>query len=156
VRRQLTFLVLALAAASLLSGCATGPPVPAAETAGTDGRQIQVLVEQAALGALGADIHQFLSTRDARISWGGGTADAIVATVKDGYRVSVVVLPSGPALERVRDELVAPPTRLGRLGSATYWACPVDQYGLSFVRFLTGRTSQRVLRSQGFDVSPSP
>jgi ABC-type molybdate transport system substrate-binding protein len=154
VRRRLT--LLALAAASLLSACAAGPPVPATKTAGTDGRQIQVLVEQAALGALEADIHQFLSTRDARISWGGGTADAIVTTVKDGYRVGVVVLPSGPALERVRDELVAPPTRLGMLGSATYWACPVDQYGLSFLHFLAGRNSKRVLRSQGFDVSPPP
>ena len=156
MRRRPGLIVLTLAAAPLLAACAAGPPVPATETAGTDGRQIQVLVEQAALEAIGADIHQFLATRDARISWGGGTADAIVSTVKDGYRVSVVVLPSGPALERVRDELVAPPTKLGRLGSATYWACPVDQYGLSFLRFLTGRTSKRVLRSQGFEVSPPP
>jgi ABC-type molybdate transport system substrate-binding protein len=145
---------LAVAAALLLSGCAEGPPARATETAGTGEREIQVLVEQAALGAIGSDIRQFVKTRPARVSWGGGSADAIATTVKHGYRVSVVVLPSGPALDRVRDELVAPPTRLGTLASATYWACPVDQFGLSFLRFLTGRTSKRVLRAHGFDVSP--
>jgi hypothetical protein len=145
-----------LAPALLLCACAGGPAVPASETAGSGGSEVQVLVEQAALGALSADIHQFVATRRARVSWGGGTADAIAITVKQGYPIRVVVLPSGPALERVRDELIAPPSRLGTLGSQTYWACPVDRFGLSFVRFLGGRTSQRVLRSQGFDVSSSP
>ena len=145
--------VLALAAAMLLAACGEEPPVPTTEAAGSGGREIQVLVDQSVLGALGADIREFVSTRQARVRWGGGTADAIATTVKHGYRISVVVLPSGPALERIRDELLAPPTRLGTVGSTTYWACPVDQYGLSFLRFLPGRASQRVLRSQGFDVS---
>jgi hypothetical protein len=148
--------VAALAVVLLLGGCAEDQPVQVTQTAGTGGSETQVLVEQAALGALGADIHQYLATRRARISWGGGTADEIAATVKHGYPIRVVVLPSGPALERVRDELIAPPTRLGTLGSQTYWACPVDRFGLSLVRFLGSRTSQRVLKSQGFDVSPSP
>jgi ABC-type molybdate transport system substrate-binding protein len=154
VRRGIRTGAAALAAAVLLTGCAEDPPVPTTETAGPDGRHIQVLVEQPALDALGADIRQFVATRSVPVSWGGGTADAITATVKQGYRISVVVLPSGPALDRIRDELVAPPTRLGTLGPATYWACPVDQFGLPLVRFLTGRTSKRVLRAQGFAVSP--
>jgi hypothetical protein len=141
-----------IGAALLLAGCAAQPPVEATRTAGSDGRQIQVLVDQPAVGALGTDIQQFVATRQVRVSWGGGTPDAIATTVKDGYRISVVVLPSGPALDRIRDELVAPPTALGTLGSATYWAAPVDQFGLPLVRFLTGRTSQRVLRAQGFGV----
>jgi hypothetical protein len=145
---------LALAAAMLLGACGADRPVPTTETAGWGGRQIEVLVEQGALGALGEDIRQFVARRPAQVSWGGGTADAIATTVKHGYRISVVVLPSGPALDRIRDELLAPPTRLGRLGSATYWACPVDQYGSSFMRFLTGRASLRVLRAQGFVRSP--
>jgi hypothetical protein len=152
VRRVVRSAVALLAAAVLLAGCAEDPPVSATETAGSDGRQIQVLVEQAALGALGADIRTFVATRPARISWGGGTADAISTTVKNGYRISVVVLPSGPALDRIRDELVAPPTRVGTLGPDTYWACPVDQFGSSLVRFLTSRTSKRVLRAHGFSV----
>ena len=145
--------VLALAAAMILAACGEEPPVPTTQAAGSGGREIQVLVDQSVLGALGADIREFVSTRQARVRWGGGTADAIATTVKHGYRISVVVLPSGPALERIRDELLAPPTRLGTVGSTTYWACPVDQYGLSFLRFLPGRASQRVLRSHGFDVS---
>jgi ABC-type molybdate transport system substrate-binding protein len=153
VRPRPRYVALALAAALLLPACAAGPPVATTETAGPGDRGVQVLVEHAALPALTADIQEFVTTRPAQISWGGGTADAIATTVKNGYRVSVVVLPSGPALDRVRDELVAPPARLGRLGRATYWACPVDQYGLPFLRFLTSRRSVRVLRAHGFDVS---
>ena len=156
VIRGIRAAALALVPAVVLVACGEGQPVQTTESAGDGGREIQVLVEQGAMGALGRDIRQFVTTRSARVRWGGGTAEAIATSVKHGYRISVVVLPSGPALDRIRDELLAPPTRLGRLGSATYWACPVDQYGLSFVRFLTGRASQRVLRSQGFDVSPSP
>ncbi len=147
---------LALAGALLLSGCAEGPPVWPTETAGPGKFEVRVLVDDQALGALRSDIDRFVATRPVLISWGGGTADDIAATVKQGYRISVVVLPSGPALDRVRDELLAPPTRLGTLGSQTYWACPVDRYGLPLVRYLSGRTSQQVLQSQGFDLSPSP
>ena len=145
--------VAALAAAMLLAGCGE-QPLAATRTAGADGRQIDVLVDQAALAAVGTDVERFLATRPGRITWGGGTADDIATTIEHGYRISVVVLPSGPALERVRDELVAPPVRLGTRGSTTYWACAVDQFGLPFVRFLTGRGSRQLLREHGFDVSP--
>jgi hypothetical protein len=147
---------LALAGALLLSACAEGPPVWPTETAGPGKFEVRVLVDDGALGALRTDIDRFVVTRPVLVSWAGGTADDIAATVEQGYRISVVVLPSGPALDRIRDELLAPPTRLGTLGSQTYWACPVDRYGLPLVRFLGGRVSQQVLRSQGFEVSPSP
>jgi hypothetical protein len=144
----------ALAASMLLAACGQEAPVATTETAGPGPDQVRVLVEQGAVGALGSDIQQFVATRPVRVRWGAGTADEIATTVKQGYRFSVVVLPTGPALDRIRDELLAPPTRLGRLGSTTYWACPVDRYGLPFLRFLTSRTSTRVLRAHGFDVSP--
>jgi hypothetical protein len=147
---------LAVATALLLSGCGEAQPVATTQTVGAGRSEVRVLVEHAALAGLRADIDRFVTTRPLLISSGGGTADAIAATVKQGYRISVVVLPSGPALDRVRDELLAPPTRLGTLGAQTYWLCTVDRYGAPLARFLAGRTSQRVLRSQGFRVSPSP
>ena len=153
MRRTARVPALALAVALLLSACAEEPPAWPTQTAGPGRFEVRVLVERPALTALQSDIDGYVATRPVLVSWGGGTADDIAATVKQGYRISVVVLPSGPALDRIRDELVAPPTRLGTLGSQTYWAGSVDQYGLSLVRFLAGRTSQRVLRAQGFDVS---
>ena len=152
--RGRTWAGCALAASMLLAACGQESPLETTETAGPGPGQVLVLVEQGAVGALGSDIQQFVATRPVRVRWGAGTADEIATTVKQGYRFSVVVLPTGPALDRIRDELLAPPTRLGRLGSTTYWACPVDRYGLPFLRFLTGRTSTRVLRAHGFDVSP--
>jgi ABC-type molybdate transport system substrate-binding protein len=144
---------LALAGVILLAGCGEEPPVATTQTVGPGSRQIQVLVEQGAEAALRGDIRQYVTSRKVAVSWGGGTAEAIATTVKHGYRIDVVVLPSGPALERVDDELLAPPAKLGTLRSTTYWACAVDQSGLSFVRFLTGRTGKGALRQQGFDVS---
>ena len=143
----------ALAAVVLLAACGE-EPVAATTTAGTGGRAIGVLVAQAALAAVGDDIRQFVTTRPGRISWGGGTAEDIATTIKHGYRVSVVVLPSGPALDRVRDELLEPPTKIGALGPDTYWACAVDEFGRPFVRFLTSRAGQRVLRAHGFQAPP--
>ena len=113
-----------------------------------------MLVEQAALAAVGDDIRQFVATRRGRINWGGGTAEDIATTIKHGYRVSVVVLPSGPALDRVRDELLEPPAKIGALGPDTYWACAVDQFGRPFVRFLATRAGRLVLQAHGFEVPP--
>jgi hypothetical protein len=147
---------VAVIGALLLSACGEAQPVATTQTVGPGRSEVRVLVEQAALAALRADIDRFAAVRPVRISSGGGTADAIAATVKQGYRISVVVLPSGPALDRVRDELLAPPTRLGDLGAQTYWLCTVDRYGVPLARFLGGRTSRRVLQSQGFRVAPTP
>jgi hypothetical protein len=145
-----------LAAVLLLGACGEQAPAEPTETAGSLEHPLQVLVDEGALDALATDIHQFVSLRPAGVSWGGGTAEAIATTVKHGYRISVVVLPSGPALDRIRDELLSPPTRLGRLRGVTYWVCTVDKSGQTFVRYLTGRVSQRVLRSQGFTSLPRP
>jgi len=144
---------LGLAGAVLLAGCGEEPPVATTQTSGPDSRQIQVLVDRGAELALRRDIEAYATTRRVGVSWGSGTADAIVTTVKHGYRIDVVVLRSGAALDRVGDELLAPPEKLGTFRSDTYWACAVDEYGLSFVRFLVGRTSKGMLRQQGFDVS---
>ena len=146
-----------VAATTLLTACGEQPPVETTETAGPLDRSLQVLVEQRAVDALATDIGQFVAERPtATVSWGGGTAEDIATTVKQGYRNSVVVLPSGPALDRIRDELLDPPARLGQLKGVTYWVCTVDKSGRPFARYLTSRRSLRVLRSQGFDVSPPP
>jgi hypothetical protein len=154
VTRRIAVLALSLVVVALLAGCGEDPPVPTTETAGTGTRLVRVLVEPPALSAVRSDIRLFVGRRAALISSGAGTADAIAATVKHGYRIDVVVLRSGPALDRVRDELLAPPVRLGRLGSTTYWACAISRYGQPFVQFLTGPASRQLLRTSGFDVSP--
>ncbi len=154
VARRLASVV---AATMLLTACGEQPPVETTQTAGSQDSGLQVLVEQRAVDALATDIGQFVAQRPmATVSWGGGTAEAIATTVKQGYRNSVVVLPSGPALDRIRDELLDPPARLGQLRDVTYWVCTVDKTGRPFARYLTGRRSLRVLKSQGFDVSPPP
>ena len=154
--RRIGVVALALVVAVLSAACSGQQPVPVTATAGTKGRVISVLVEQPALAAVRSDIDLFVTRRATRVSSGGGTADAIATTVKHGYRIDAVVLPSGTALNRVTDELLEPPLKLGTLHSTTYWACDIDRFGRPFVHFLTTAASERVLRAHGFDVRPSP
>jgi hypothetical protein len=156
VIRRIGAVALALVVAVLSAACSGQQPVPVTATAGTKGRVIEVLVEQPALAAVRSDIDLFVSRRATRVSSGGGTADAIATTVKHGYRIDAVVLPSGPALDRVADELLEPPMRLGTLRSTTYWACDIDRFGRPFAHFLATPASERVLHAHGFDVHTSP
>jgi hypothetical protein len=117
---------------------------------GRGGSAQTVLVDQGALGAVRAAVGPFLNGKSGRVRSGGGSAADIATTVKYGQRIDLVVLPAGPALQRVRDELIAPPEPIGRLAGTQYWAAPVTSLGLPFFTFLTSRNGAKVLRAHGF------
>ena len=110
---------------------------------------MSVLVDEHVIPAVAATFTPFLASRPARVAWAAGPADTLAETVKAGYRIDVVVLPSGPALDRVRDELAGRPVSIGTLAGTRYWAAPITAKGVPFVAFVTGVRGARVLRAHG-------
>jgi ABC-type molybdate transport system substrate-binding protein len=109
-----------------------------------------VLMDGPTRGAVLSELTEYVKEKGPRVVSAAGSPTAIATGVKQGRVVDVVVLPAGQALDRVRDELVAPPSVIGRLGSTPYWVAPVTGRGLPFVQFLRTARGTALLRSHGF------
>jgi hypothetical protein len=149
-RRALSAVAVAVALVLAVSACGSDGSVQPDLQSGRGGRTPTVLAEEHALPVVRAAIDPFLGGKRGRVSSGGGSATDVATTVKDGYRIDVVVLPAGAGLERVREELLLPPARLGTLAGTEYWAAVITARGLPFWKFLTGARGMKVLRAHGF------
>jgi hypothetical protein len=139
--------------ALLVAGCADSPPVRTDAVAGRPGGRIaSILADSTVLPAVRAAIPAYFGDRPrgsiSRFATGGGSPADIATTVKHGFRVDAVVLPAGPSLDRVRDELVTAPVQIGELGTTAYWGAAVTVGALPFVRYLAGQ-GRHVLRAHG-------
>jgi hypothetical protein len=150
VRQRKTLLTIAVSLLALVAACGRDPTVRPDAVTGRGGAVQTVLVDQPALGAVRAAAGPFLRGRSGRLNTGGGSAADIATTVKYGQRIDLVVLPAGPALERVREELLLPPAPIGRLAGTEYWAGAVTVRGLAFWKVLTSPRGAKLLHTQGF------
>ena len=150
MRASRLLLAVVVGLLTVLAACGRDPTVRPDVVTGHGGRAQTILVDQGALRAVRAVIRPFLNGKPGRVSSGGGSAADIATTVKYGQRIDLVVLPPGPALDRVRDELLVPPAPIGRLGGTEYWAAAVTARGLPFFTFLTSRNGAKALRASGF------
>ena len=142
---------------ALLGACGRDSTVRANRvTSSGEGHQATVLVDQRTLSAVSATFPPYLSRLPGVVTAGAGSAADIATTVKHGQRMDAVVLPAGPALDRVRGELFLPPSPIGRLGGTEYWAGAVTAGGLPFVTFLTAGRGATVLQAHGFTKPPVP
>lgn len=134
--------------AGATSACAGGTTTVAAPSVvGPSTGAITVLIDTRAVPAIRCAIRPFLRGNSVGIRFGGGVPDKIAMEVKEGHYVDVVILPSGPALNRVRNELATPPAHLAVASRTSYWVGAVTNKGLAFARFLTGPQGRAVLSS---------
>jgi hypothetical protein len=144
---------------TLLAACGRDTTVRADRvTSSGEGYQATVLVDERALSAVSATFTPYLTRLPGVVTAGAGSAADIATTVKHGQRMDVVILPAGPALDRVRGELILPPSPIGSLDGTEYWAGAVTARGLPFVTFLTTGRGAKVLQAQGLAMPtvPSP
>jgi len=132
------------------AACSGGTGLSRQITTGKAGGVTILLTDDAPRAAVASEIAAFAQEKRSRVVSSDGSPTAVATAVKDGKPVDVVVLPAGPALERVRDELVEPPVALGTLASTPYWAAAVTDRGLDFVKFLRTAPATALLRVHGF------
>ena len=149
LRRPARLAATAAVAALLCSGCGPGPNLMPRRTAGTTGRSTIVLMVAPTRAAVLAGVDAFVKGRGSRIVSAVGTPAEVATSVKDGAVVDAVVLPSGPDLDRVRNELVAAPLPLGTVAGTPYWAAPVTYRGLVFAQFLQTPQGRSLLHAHG-------
>lgn len=151
-RRPLSFLAVALVALLVLAGCAREAYVKPLTLVGTSKGAVLTLMVPSVRRAVVAAVPGALPGKPAEkigVRYGTGTADDIAATVKNGRLIDLVVLPAGPALDRVSDELLQPPSLLGTLGSTRYYAGAVTARALPLLKYWEGRQGRAKLRAAG-------
>jgi hypothetical protein len=89
----------------------------------------------------------YLDSKRRGIKYGAGAPEQIATTVKTGLPTDAVILPPGPALDRIREELASPPLPFLPTPTTTFWVAPVTDRGLSFARFLAGRRGSTALNT---------
>jgi hypothetical protein len=133
-------------AAPATAGCSA--TLPASHVVGPSVGDITVLADSRVVPALQCAMAQYARGQERGIKFGAGQPDAIASAVKDGEPTDVAILPTGAALDRVRDELATPPARIFAPPTATtFWVAAVTDKGLRFARFLSGRQGRSLLRS---------
>lgn len=142
-------LALTAAVAFALTGCAKDVYVKPTTPVGRANAATAVLVDSPAEKPVTGVIKGYLHGRKAGFRYGAGDPDDIAETVKNGRLIDVVVLPAGPGLDRVKDELLQPPLRLGRIGSTDYYLGTVTSKGLLFTKWLQTLSGQAQLRLHG-------
>ena len=148
-RRVAAVASLAVCVLGLVAACGTSETVAAKTVLGQRTGSAVVLLDTSAAAALRCAMAAYVRAQPSGgIRLGIAAADQIANAVKDGEFVDVVVLPPGPALDRLRDELVIPPVQIMPSTSSTLWVGAVTDRGLRFTRFLTGRAGRAALRSQ--------
>jgi hypothetical protein len=151
--RTLWSLGVALVALLALGGCAREAYVKPLTLVGTSKGAVLTLTvpsaQQALIAAVPATLPGKPTAEKVGIRYGIGTPDDVAATVKNGRLIDLVVLPAGPALDRVSDELLQAPTLLGVLGSTRYYAGAVTARALPLVKYWEGPRGRAKLRSAG-------
>jgi hypothetical protein len=145
-------LLAGAAAAAVLAGCGSASPTSTMGPQTITGKAthgIIVLGDATLQQAMTSGITGYTRTGRERITSALGTPDAVATAVKDGRIVDVVVLPSGPALDRVRNELVTAPEPIGQVAGTQYWAAAVTGRGLGFFRYLHSRPGAALLARAG-------
>jgi hypothetical protein len=134
---------------ALLAACGSPGPLETKDTVGERTGAIAVLIDASALTPVRCAMGSFLTSKRRGVKYGAGAPDQIATSVKNGLPTDAVVLPPGPALDRIRDELASPPLPLPAVssGSTTFWVAAVTDRGLGFANFLAGRKGQAVLKS---------
>jgi len=152
-RRLLSFLGVALVALLVLAGCARETYVKPLTLVGTSQGAVLTLmvpsIRPAVVAAVPGALPGKPAARKVGVRYGTGTADDIAATVKNGRPIDLVVLPAGPALDRVSDELLQPPSLLGTLGSTRYYAGAVTARALPLLKYWEGLQGRAKLRAAG-------
>jgi len=133
--------------ATVLAGCSGASTVRAQEVVGNRAGAVALLVDSGAARSVQCTLRPFVRGKPRGIRFGGGSSDEITTTVKDGEPADVVVMPAGPALDRILDELARPPTSLTLTPGHVYWVGAVDDRGLALADFLSGPAGRKVLRS---------
>lgn len=137
------------AAVATVAACGAGPNLMPRTTTGATGRQTVVLMAAQARPAVMATITDFAATRRTEVVSAQGTPEAVIDSVKQGAVVDAVVLPAGAQLDRVRDELLAPPERVGRAGGVTWYVATVTGKGLPYARYLASPRGRAALARHG-------
>jgi hypothetical protein len=131
----------------LLAACADTGTVKAHDIVGPGDGAFTVLIDTRAAPAIRCATERYLRGAKSGIAIGAGEPDHIVTTIKHGLTGDVVILPAGPALDRVRNELATPPLSVLTMSTTTYWAGAVTDRGLRYVHYLAGRYGRAVLES---------
>jgi hypothetical protein len=144
LRRALAALVPVVA---LLTGCGDAGTLHAKTLVGEKTGAIAILIDTPVAPAIRCTMDVYLKGRRRGIKYGAGGPDQIATAVKRGEPTDVVIMPPGPALDRIRDELASPPQPFLVTTAATFWVAPVTDRGLGFARFLTSRKGKALLTS---------
>jgi hypothetical protein len=131
----------------LLTACADTGTIRASEVVGPGGGAFTVLIDTPAVPAIRCATERYLRGAKSGIAIGAGAPDHIVRTIKYGLPGDVVILPAGPALDRVRNELATPPLSVVTISTTTFWAGAVTDRGLRYIHYLAGRYGRAVLES---------
>jgi hypothetical protein len=132
---------------ALLAACGNPGPLNTKDAVGEKAGAIAVLIDSPALTPIRCAMGSYLDANRRGVKYAAGTPDQIAETVKNGLPTDVVVMPLGPALDRIRDELARPPLPVLATGSTTFWVAGVTDKGLAFADFLTGRKGRAALQS---------
>ncbi len=140
---------LAIGATPALAGCGSEVNLRPTTLIGRSASATTVLVAAGAENAVAGALTRYAGTRESGFLYGTGSPDDIATTVKNGRLIDMVVLPAGPGLDRVEDELLKPASRFGRVGSTTYYLGAVTSKALAFITWLSSRPGQVALRANG-------
>lgn len=128
--------------------------VPASQILGRNVGDIIVLADPPVVPGVRCAMAGYVLGKPRGIKFGTAAPAAIAAAVKEGEPADLVILPTGSALDRVRDELATPPTRIVTPHpGTTWWAAAVTDKGLRLVRFLSSRQGRSLLESTRCTVS---
>ncbi len=148
-RGVLALVGAALAALLALAGCGSEADVEPVTLVGNPSGAVLTLLDSRVSRAVTAALPTSVRGRPVGIRYGTGTPDDMAATVKNGRTIDLVVLPAGPALDRVTDELVRAPVLLGSLGSTRWYGGAVTAKGLPILTYWEGPQGRVKLRRSG-------
>jgi hypothetical protein len=150
-RRAAVALAVALAVGGTpaLAACGRQADVKPVTRVGRAAPTTTVLVDPVAEQALAANFKKYARGRKPGFRYGAGSADDIASTVKHGRPIDMVVLPEGPALDRVEDELLEPATLLGTIGATRYYVGAVTSRALPFTAWVLSPNGRATLRANG-------
>jgi hypothetical protein len=134
LRRAAPAAVLAAAAALGLAGCGD-THIKADTPYGNKNHAFVTLIDTPVVKVFKKSLPPNVGAYKTGLYYGTGTPEDLVSTVKNGWRIDLVVLPAGADLQRLKNELVQPPVPLGKVGSEQYYVAPVTRQGWALARY---------------------